>query len=324
MTLKLLRPTHSSLCLPALVLIVVFGMLAAGCMAGVVVDDTTGHGVPGATVRYTDSQGTIHRVLADSAGVYRFDRVAGVAPAAGPITIEVRARGYQTLTTTRVVDYRDNPGATLSDLSSFWEIQNFRLKPLAATTGADLEAFDTMWLPPYHGSGELQLWVRNNGPDDVTGVSGRIDCTVEQTDVATGNRDALLAAAKDGADQPDCRRCDDVPHGGLYSHEHVVVRGLLHDYGRDERPRPAEQHVHRADPGGRLNTRLWARAARLTAVYATGATAGIALCAIDGARRRFFRRRAGRSMRRYEASASARVTGTAMAAWIGHGTSSSQ
>lgn len=162
------------------------GLLAAGCMGGVVVDDTTGQRVAGATVRYTDSQGTIHRVLADSAGAYRFDRVAGVAPAAGPITIEVRAPGYQTLTTARVVDYRDNPGASLSDLSSFWEIQNFSLKPLSATIGADLEAFDTMWLPPYHGSGELQLWVRNNGPDAATGVSGRIDCSVEETDVATG------------------------------------------------------------------------------------------------------------------------------------------
>lgn len=156
-------------------------------MGGVVVDDATGQRVAGATVRYTDAEGTIHRVLADGTGVYRFDRVDGVAPAAGPITIEVRAPGYQTLTTTRVVDYRDNPGATLSDLSSFWEIQNFSLTRLTATTGADLEAFDTMWLPPYHGNGELQLWVRNNGPDDVTGTSGRIDCTVEETVVATGN-----------------------------------------------------------------------------------------------------------------------------------------
>src|SRR5512140_2864584 len=186
MMLNLARAPRS-LAVLALALLLALGLLASGCMAGVVVDDTTGQRVPGATVRYTDSQGTMHRVLADSAGVYRFDRVAGVAPAAGPITIEVRAPGYQTLTTTRVVDYRDNPGATLSDLSSFWEIQNFSLKPLAATTGADLEAFDTMWLPPYHGSGELQLWVRNNGPEDVAGVSGRIDCTVTQTDVATGN-----------------------------------------------------------------------------------------------------------------------------------------
>lgn len=171
-------------------------MLASACMGGVVVDDATGLRVPGATVRYTDSQGTIHRVPADGTGAYRFDRVAGVAPAAGPITIEVRAPGYATLTTTRDVDYRDNPGATLSDLSSFWEIQNFALKPLPAVNGSDLEAFDTMWLPPYHGSGELQLWVRNNGPLDVAGVSGRIDCSVEETDVATGNVTRFSPAPK--------------------------------------------------------------------------------------------------------------------------------
>jgi carboxypeptidase family protein len=166
--------------------VLALGLMASGCMGGVVVDDTTGHGLPGATVRYTDSKGVINRVLADSRGAYRFDQAAGVAPAAGPITIEVRAPGYQTFTTTRVVDYRDNPGATLSDLSTFWEIQNFALQPLPVVNGSDLEAADMMWLPPYHGSGELQLWVRNNGPRDVAGVSGRIDCTVEETQAATG------------------------------------------------------------------------------------------------------------------------------------------
>jgi hypothetical protein len=163
-------------------------------MSGVVVDGTTGHGVPGATVRYTDSAGAIRSVAADGTGVYRFDQVAGVAPAAGPITIEVRAPGYQTLTVSRVVDYADNPGATLSDLSTFWEIQNFTLTPLPPATGADLEARDMMWLPPYHGNGQLQIWVRNNGPLDVTGVSGQIDCTVEATDVATGSVTRLAPA----------------------------------------------------------------------------------------------------------------------------------
>jgi hypothetical protein len=169
----------------AILFLAAAALFGAGCMAGVVSDDATGQPVQGATIRYTDSAGVIRRTHVDGRGVYTFDPSS--APAPGPITVEVRAPGYQTLTATRVVDYGDNPAPAPGDPSSFWELQDFKLKPLPPVNGSDLEAADTMWLPPYHGNGELQLWVRNNGPLDVAGVSGRINCAVDETDVATGS-----------------------------------------------------------------------------------------------------------------------------------------
>ena len=111
------------------VLSVSTALLATGCLWGVVTDADTGAAISGATVMYTDSEGHTDTTTTNAAGLYAFDQATGPIPAAGTATFEVSAPGYETLTATRLIEYNDNPYATLENPSSFWEVQHFELTP---------------------------------------------------------------------------------------------------------------------------------------------------------------------------------------------------
>jgi sugar lactone lactonase YvrE len=106
-------------------------LFASACMWGVVRNADTGTGIQGATVTYTDSYGHTGSTTSGAGGLYFFDSATGAIPAIGPVDIEVSAPGFATLDTTRIVQYGDNPNATLANLSSFWEVQSFDLQPEA-------------------------------------------------------------------------------------------------------------------------------------------------------------------------------------------------
>ena len=106
--------------------------LLSGCLWGVVKDASTGDPIGGAAVSYTDSKGHTGSTTTDAHGLYSFDQASGPFPAAGTADFEISAPGYDTLTTTLLIAYDDNPNATLANLSSFWEIRSFGLQPTAA------------------------------------------------------------------------------------------------------------------------------------------------------------------------------------------------
>jgi len=115
----------------AVLLILSAALLASACMWGVVRNADTGTGISGATITYTDSYGNTGSTTSGAGGLYAFDSATGPIPAIGSVDIEVSAPGFATLTTNRTVQYNDNPNATLSNLSSFWEVQSFDLAPEA-------------------------------------------------------------------------------------------------------------------------------------------------------------------------------------------------
>jgi hypothetical protein len=146
---------------------------ATGCMWGVVRDTNTGAPVTGATVSYTDSQGRSASTATDANGAYSFNWSSGPIPALGPISVNVSAPGYQTLVEPGQVAYNDNPNATITNLSSYWEVQHFFLapgggppQPPPPPSGADITPTDLYVDNQPHGD----LWVRitNNGPDTLT------------------------------------------------------------------------------------------------------------------------------------------------------------
>ena len=112
-----------------LLLVLPVALLASACMWGVVRNADTGTGISGATVTYTDSHGNTGSTTSGAGGLYFFDSATGAIPGIGPVDMEVSAPGFATLDTTVIVQYGDNPNATLSNLSSFWEVQSFDLTP---------------------------------------------------------------------------------------------------------------------------------------------------------------------------------------------------
>ena len=124
------RP-HYRLVIP-IVLGAAVAFLFSGCMWGFVTDHDTGAPIGGATVSYTDANGDTDSTTTNANGLYSFDQAVGPYPARGTADFEISAPGYDTLTTTRLVAYDDNPNATLANLSSFWEVRNFTLQPTAA------------------------------------------------------------------------------------------------------------------------------------------------------------------------------------------------
>jgi hypothetical protein len=107
--------------------VVAMALLAGGCMWGVVRDAETGRPLPNASVSYVDSYGNTASTTTDANGIYVFDQSRGPVPAMGPVTIQVDTAGYGTFTESRQVEYNDGPQPTLSNLSSFWEVQSFGL-----------------------------------------------------------------------------------------------------------------------------------------------------------------------------------------------------
>jgi hypothetical protein len=62
----------------------------------------------------------------DASGIFAFDQATGPYPAMGPASFHLSAAGYEDLTAARLMEYNDSNG-TLSNLSSFWEVQSFNL-----------------------------------------------------------------------------------------------------------------------------------------------------------------------------------------------------
>jgi hypothetical protein len=106
---------------------IALAFMASGCLWGVVKDAETGAGLPGMTVKYTDSYGNTDTAVTDAHGIYHFDQADGPIPAVGPVSFEITGPGYEPMTAARLVQYNDNPNATLSNLSTFWEAQGFNL-----------------------------------------------------------------------------------------------------------------------------------------------------------------------------------------------------
>ncbi len=106
----------------ALLFSIAIGLLASGCLWGVVQDASTGAPIGGASVTYTDSNGQTGTATTDANGIYYFDQTKGPLPAAGNVNFSVNAEGYGPLAETRLVQFNDSP-------SAIWEIQNFGLTP---------------------------------------------------------------------------------------------------------------------------------------------------------------------------------------------------
>jgi hypothetical protein len=150
-------------------LCIITGLLASGCLWGVVTNVDTGAGISGATVTYTDSEGHSQTTTTTN-GLYAFDIATGPVPAVGPATFEVSAPEYEPLTATRSIQYNDNPHATLENPSSFWEVQHFDLVPEGPSGSVhilDYTPFDTDMLSgdtvsatvEYEASGPFEFMV---------------------------------------------------------------------------------------------------------------------------------------------------------------------
>jgi hypothetical protein len=118
---------------------------SSGCLWGVVRDAETGTPLSNVTVTYTDSASGTGSTTTDADGVYSFDQAAGPYPASGAVTFEIDRPGYDPLTVPRLVEYNDNPNASLANLSTFTEGQSFDLIPhmvqrvLIEITGLDID-----------------------------------------------------------------------------------------------------------------------------------------------------------------------------------------
>jgi hypothetical protein len=108
---------------------VVFSALACSCMWGVVRDSQTGQPVVGASVTFFDSKGNTRSAITDANGVYAFNSTSESPAAVGEVGFVVQGPNSEMVTSGRSVDYGDNPGASLSNMSSFWEVQSFDVGP---------------------------------------------------------------------------------------------------------------------------------------------------------------------------------------------------
>ncbi|MDI6858259.1 MAG: carboxypeptidase regulatory-like domain-containing protein [Dehalococcoidia bacterium] len=109
-------------------IVAIAALLSSGCVWGIVRDAETNAPIAGATVTYTDADGNTATTTTNASGWYAFDIAAGPVPVVGSADFVVSAAGYHTKTESRAIAYDDNPGATLSNPSSFWEVQHFTLR----------------------------------------------------------------------------------------------------------------------------------------------------------------------------------------------------
>jgi protocatechuate 3,4-dioxygenase beta subunit len=94
--------------------------VVASSVRGQVTDVTTGQPIVGATVTFRDATGNAGTVATDESGSYSFEGVTTPQPAPGPVTFEVSAPDYFTLTVERDLQYDDNEEHT-------WGLENFLL-----------------------------------------------------------------------------------------------------------------------------------------------------------------------------------------------------
>jgi Carboxypeptidase regulatory-like domain len=160
-----------------ILLIASVALLASGCLWGRVIDSDTGAPIAGASVSYVDSYGHTGTAITNSGGLYWFDSAAGPVPALGPVTINVSAPGYAPFSQPTLVQYDDNPNASLANLSSFWEVRSFSLVPQGSQQPtADLAVTDLF--PDNMPQGEIFVRITNNGPDSLDGVAADLSCGV--------------------------------------------------------------------------------------------------------------------------------------------------
>ena len=118
-------------------------LLASGCLWGVVTDAESGAGLAGVTVTCTDADGNAASTTTAANGLYAFDIADGPVPVVGSADFEISADGYHTKTESRPIQYDDNPGASLANPSSFWEVQSFTLhREGAQSIETDLTSVD--------------------------------------------------------------------------------------------------------------------------------------------------------------------------------------
>jgi len=126
--------------------------LASGCIVicgtlwGGITDSATGDAVPGASVTYLDINSATGSTTTNRNGLYSFDQAYVPVPAAGNVTFQVNAAGYEPLTETRLAQYNDNPNSNINDPSSFWEVQYFSLTPKPGWYHNELWGF-SIWFP---------------------------------------------------------------------------------------------------------------------------------------------------------------------------------
>jgi hypothetical protein len=148
---------------------VLFALAGSGCLWGIVKDAETGEPIVGAEVTYLDVNGATGTTTTDANGIYAFDQATVPVPAAGPVSFDVKAVGYQPQTAARLVEYNDSNG-TLANLSSFWEVQHFNLTSagMRLSNAELLEVdFDKLTLPPVPGgSVAFSITIRTYGAGD--------------------------------------------------------------------------------------------------------------------------------------------------------------
>jgi NHL repeat len=171
-TRLLLRPLVALLVLSV-------AILTSGCLWGVVKDSSTGAGLGGTTVTYTDSYGNSNSTTTDANGVFAFDSAAGPYPAMGPVTFDVSHPGYTSVNIPRTAGYDDGGPHQLSNLSTFWDVQYFEL----ASTGGQLS---TPW-----GGFFFPVGVTYDRHGDLY-ASDWTNCTVWR--IAPGSTIAMLVA----------------------------------------------------------------------------------------------------------------------------------
>jgi WD40 repeat protein len=152
---------HYRLIIP-IVISAAVAFLLSGCMWGFVTDAGSGDPIGGATVSYTDAKGHTGSTTTSAIGLYSFDQAVGPYPAPGTAAMEISAPGHDTLTTTLVAAYDDNPNATLADLSSFWEARSFGLQPTAAEPAkiaftSDRDGNFEVYVMDADGSGQTRI-----------------------------------------------------------------------------------------------------------------------------------------------------------------------
>jgi Carboxypeptidase regulatory-like domain len=149
-------------------LIASMALFTSGCLWGVVQDSQTGAPIAGANVSYVDSYGHMGTATTNSKGLYWFDSATGPIPALGPVSVNVSAPGYNPLSLPTLVQYNDNPNASVANFSSFWDVQSFVLSPFGTTaTTADIAVTDLF--PDNQPQGAMWARITNNGPDTLSG-----------------------------------------------------------------------------------------------------------------------------------------------------------
>jgi hypothetical protein len=138
--------------------------------------------------------------ITNSSGLYWFDQATGPIPATGPVTVNVGAPGYSSLSLPTLVEYNDNPNASVANLSSFWDVQSFVLAPWGMPT-TDMAVTDLF--PDNQPSGTLFARITNNGPDSLLSAGIQLSCFATRHRTAFCDTDTLGPLIAEGINTSD-------------------------------------------------------------------------------------------------------------------------